>query len=490
MLSFGGSLLGLGVAFGLLNLFAHGLSMELNLHHATPGWRSIAVLLALTFFSALVSALWPALSSARTSIEPALRQAAPQSGVSLAQHRTRSLLVVTQISFSLVLLVSCGLLLRTIYTLRHIPLGFRTDNILVGSMAIPSYRFADQDLNATLYTPLLHRIRALPGVEAATLMTEVPLGHHFHMVFSFSAEGNSADAVRRRDIRAQFRAVNSDAQRVFGFTMLRGRYFNQDDTAGSQAVVVVNREFVKQYSQSNDPDKVMGQSLMGFSKDRRAIVVGILDDTRQISVTEQPVPEIQVYFPQLTPSSGTYQAAGGVAMSLALRTSRSPSSIVPELRAIMTHASPELANTEFTTMTQIVEDSYGSQQLVSRLLIVFGGSALLLCLSGLYGLLAQLVTQRTREIGIRIALGASRSQIVCLILRYASRLLLAGAFIGLALAWLSTRLVTGFLYGVHPRDSLTVVSVALLLAMGGLAAASIPAARAASIDPVEALRAE
>ena len=155
----------------------------------------------------------------------------------------------------------------------------------------------------------------------------------------------------------------------------------------------------------------------------------------------------QVYFPQLTPDSGTYQAAGGVAMSLALRTSRSPSSIVPELHAIMTHASPELANTEFTTMTQIVEDTYGSQQLVSRLLIVFGGSALLLCLSGLYGLLAQLVTQRTREIGIRIALGARRSQIVCLILRYASRLLLAGALIGLALAWLSTRLVTGF----HPR---------------------------------------
>jgi ABC-type antimicrobial peptide transport system permease subunit len=156
----------------------------------------------------------------------------------------------------------------------------------------------------------------------------------------------------------------------------------------------------------------------------------------------------------------------------------------------MIHASSELANTEFTTMTQIVEDTYGSQQLVSRLLVVFGSSALLLCLSGLYGLLAQLVTQRTREIGIRIALGAHRSQIVFLILSYASRLLLAGALIGLVLAWLSTRLITGFLYGVHPHDTFTVVSVALLLAVGGLAAALIPAARAASIDPVEALRAE
>lgn len=490
MLSVGGGLLGLALALGLLRLFAHGLSMELNLRHAAPGLRSIAVLSGLTAVTAIISSLWPALSSARASIEPTLRQGAPQSGVGRAQHRTRSLLVIIQISLSLVLLVSCGLLLRTIYALRHVPLGFRTDNILVGSMAVPSYRFAGKDLNATLYTPLLQRVRALPGVEAATLMTEVPLGHHFHMVFSFSAEGNSSDAVRRRDIRAQFRAVNSDAQRVFGFRMLRGRYFNQDDTAGSQAVLVVNREFVKQYSQSNDPDKVIGQSLMGFGKDRHAIVVGILDDSRQISVSEQAVPEIQVYFPQLTPDTGTYQAAGGVAMSLALRTSRAPSSILPELHVIMTQASPELANTEFTTMTQIVEDSYGSQQLVSRLLIVFGGSALLLCLSGLYGLLAQLVAQRTREIGVRIALGASRSLVVWLVIRQAARMIAGGAIAGLALAWFASRLVSSFLYGVTPHDAITMVVVSLVLGATGLAAASLPAARAASINPVEALRSE
>lgn len=141
-------------------------------------------------------------------------------------------------------------------------------------------------------------------------------------------------------------------------------------------------------------------------------------------------------------------------------------------------------------MTQIVEDSYGSQQLVARLLIVFGGSALLLCLSGLYGLLAQLVTQRTREIGVRVALGASRSQVVSLVLRHAGRMLLGGAIAGLALAWFSSHLVSSFLYGVHPHDALTMVAVALLLAIGGLIAASIPAARAASVNPVEALRTE
>jgi predicted lysophospholipase L1 biosynthesis ABC-type transport system permease subunit len=234
----------------------------------------------------------------------------------------------------------------------------------------------------------------------------------------------------------------------------------------------------------------MGQSLMGFGKDRRAVVVGILDDTRQISVTEQPVPEIQVYFPQLTPSSGTYQAAGGVAMSLALRTGRNPSSIVPELRAIMTHASPELANTEFTTMTQIVEDSYGSQQLAARLLIVFGASALLVCITGIYGLLAYLVAHRTKELGLRIALGARRGDVMWLVLRQASWMLLSGSTLGLVLAYVTSLLLRTFLYNITAHDPWTMAAVTLLLVGGGLAVSCVPARRAATVDPMEALRTE
>ena len=490
LLSTGGSVLGLALASALLKLFSHGLAIQLNIEHAMPGAKSLAVLLALTIGTAVASALWPALTSARASIEPALRQSSGQAGVSRSQHRARSFLVVTQISLSLVLLVSCGLLLRTIYALRHVPLGFRTDNIIVGNMAIPTFRFTGEDLNAKLYMPLLERIKTLPGVESATLMTEVPLGKTFQMVFSFSAEGPSPDSVKRRDFRAQFRAVGPDAQKVFGFTMLKGRYFNDADTASTQAVLVVNRALVKEFSQTNDPDKVMGQQLLGLGKNRPAIVVGILDDTRQVSLADQSAPEIEVFLPQLTPDSGFYKAAEGIAMDVAIRSSRSPSTLIPELRALMTHASPELANTKFSTMTQIVEDSYGSQQLVARLLIVFGGSALLLCLSGLYGLLTQLVTQRTREIGVRVALGATRSQVVWLVIRQAARMIAGGAIAGLALAWFASRLVASYLYGVTPHDALTMTSVALLLAASGIAAASLPAARAATINPVEALRAE
>lgn len=234
----------------------------------------------------------------------------------------------------------------------------------------------------------------------------------------------------------------------------------------------------------------MGERLVSFEKGKPAIVVGVLDDTRQVSVAQQSQPEIEVCLPQLTPGSNFYRFAESVAMDLVVHTGRSSSSIVPELKELMRKASPELANTNFTTMNQIVEDSYGNQQVIARLLMVFGGAALLLCLSGLYGLLAQLVTQRTREIGVRMALGAGRGEVVWLVMRQAGRMLATGALVGLALVYFSGRLVVGFLYGVTAYDFWTLTAVSALLLGSGLAAAYLPARRAAGIDPMEALRSE
>jgi len=490
MLSAASSVLGLLLAVGLLKVFSHGLTTQLQIEGAMPDWKAIAVLLVLTVASAVVSSMWPALVSARASIEPALRQGGAQSGGSRSHHRVRALLVVAQIAMSLMLLVSCGLLLRTIHGLRHAPLGFRTDHIIVGNMAIPAYRFAGQDMTREFYKPLLERVKTLPGVESASLMTEVPLGHTFNMIFSFSAEGNSADAVKRRDFRAQFRAVGPEMQKVFGFAMAKGRFFNEGDTAGSQPVVVVNRAFLREFSASNDPEKIMGQRLMSLEKDKPAIVVGVLDDTRQVSVAEQSQPEIQVCLPQLTPSSGFYKMAEGIAMDLAVRTERSPASMVPELRDVMRKSNSELANTKFTTMDQIVEDSYGNRQIVARLLTVFGVSALLLCLAGLYGLLAYMVTQRTRELGVRIALGARRGHVMWLVMRQAGRVLVAGSVAGLMMAYFTSRFVGSFLYEVKPHDVWTLAVGSTLLLASGLAAAYLPARRAAAVDPMETLRAE
>ena len=493
LLSVAASALGLGLAVVALKVFAHGLATQLKIQAGVmPSGAVIGVLLGLTVLSAMVSSVWPALVAARASMEASMRQGGVQSGVGRAQHRVRGVMVVTQIAMSMLLLVACGLMLRSIYALRHVPLGFRTDHVIVGNMTIPTYKFAGKNMVAELYEPLLERVQHLPGVQSAAMMTEVPLGKTFNMVFSFSAEGDSAAAIRKRDFRAQFRVVSPEMQKVFGFRMLTGRFFNEGDTAGSQAVMVVNRAFVKAFTSDNDAKKVLGTSLMSLEKGRPSVVVGVLDDGRQVSVAEQAQPEIEVCLPQITPRSGLYKSWTGmsVAMDLAVRTELSPAAIVPELRAAMQKANPALAGTKFTTMDQIVEDSYGNQQIAARLLMVFGGSALLLCVAGLYGLLAYLVTQRTRELGVRIALGAQRGHVMWLVMRQAGGMLVTGSAMGLGLAYFASTLLGSFLYGVKPHDAWTMVAVSVVLVCCGLGAAYLPARRAAGVNPIEALRAE
>jgi predicted permease len=491
MLSSVASLLGIALAMLTLRIFEHGLQTQFSIYTVlTPNLRVLGVLLLLTVISALASSVWPAVAAARAPMEPALRQGAVQSGTGRTQHRLRAALVVAEIAMSLTLLVACGLMLRTIYTLRHVPLGFRTDHVMVASMTIPNYKYVGRDLYKDLYGPLLERVQHLPGVESASLMTEVPLGKTFHMVFSFGDDGKSAADIRRSKIRAQARAVTPEVQKVFQFRMLKGRFFNEEDTATSLPVVVVNREFIREYQgEDSDPGKFLGTPLMNFRDGKQAVVVGVLSEERQDGIMEPSLPELEVCMPQITPGSAFYPPTG-MAMDIAVRTQRNPASLTPELRDLMRKASTELANSSFTTMEQVVEDSYGSQQLASRLLEIFGGTALVLCIAGIYGLLAYLVTQRTRELGIRIALGAQRSRLMAMVLRQAGGILLWGLGVGLMLAYVSARLLHTLLYGVTVHDPWTMAAVTLILLAGGLAAAYVPARRAAGVDPMEALRSE
>ena len=490
LLSGSAAVAGLALAWVMLRVFSRALHSQFGLNDSlAPNLVLVGGLVGLTLLSALVSSVWPAIAASRASIEAALRQG--QQGMGRAQHRTRAALVVTQIALSLALLTGCGLLLRTIYALKQVPLGFHTDHILVGNMTIPAYKFAGRNMNTELYQPLLERVKTLPGVESATLLTEVPLGKTFSLIFSFAPDGNSADAIRQRALEAQFRVVGPEMQRVFGFGMLRGRFFNEQDTPTSQGAVVVNRAFVRAYyGDDRDPGKILGQQLVSIDEKRRTVVVGVLEDERQVSVPEPSKPEIEVCLRQLTPDSMFYKVAEGRAMDLAVRTGRDPAQVVPELRKILGAASPDLAESDFQTMDQVVEDSFGSQMLAARLLEIFAGSALLLSVAGIYALLAYLVVQRTREMGLRIALGAQRSQVMRLILRQAAWMLVIGLAIGAALAYFGSRALRSFLYGVQSGDPWTLASVTLLLLACGLAAAWLPARRAARVDPMEALRAE
>ncbi len=493
LLSGCGAVAGMGLAVLAVKLFAEGIKHHLPFPVAVvPDWRVMTVLLSMTVVSALISSIWPAWISARAPIEPALKQGGLQTGSVRGQNRMRGVLVVVEIALSLTLLVGCGLLLRTIYALRHVPLGFRTDHIVVANLQIPGYKFAGQNMTSNLYLPMLERVKHLPGVQSAGLVSEVPLGKTFWVQLYLDAKHGEIPGKTSGSVVAKLDAVTTDAQNVFGFRMLAGRFFNDGDAPTSTPVIVVNRAFMQAYApQIQDLRKAIGMKVWHLTpKGKQTEIIGVVDDFRQFNVATAPSPEMYVLLSQVLPESGVYQVIEGIAMDLVVRTGRDPKMIIAEMREALRQADPALAGSNFTTMDQVVEDSFGSQRLAAHLLEIFGGSALLLCVAGLYGLLAYVVSQRTRELGVRLALGARRSDLLWLVMRQASVMLVSGVVIGLALALASGRVVRSYLYGVSARDGWTLGFVAAILILIGLLAAYLPARRAASVDPMEALRAE
>ena len=483
VLSGAAALLGTGMALGSVNLLGHELSQQLPLPApATADGLILLVLLGMTIASALLAALWPTLMAMRAPIEPALRQGGAQAGTARRHHRMRGSLIALEVALSLTLLVACGLLLRTIYTLRRVPLGYRTDHIVVANLDIPAYRYTGRNIVQTLYEPLLDRIRRLHGIQSAGLISQVPLDHNFNIRLALRMNGN--------DVGASLKLVSPAIQRVFGLGMLAGRYFNEQDSTTSQPVVVVNPAFAREYAPDKyDPASLVGTTMWNLRKDAPFHVVGILDSERQESPAKSSQPEVDVCICQITPDAVVY-GPSTIAVDLAVRTERPMKEMIPEIRDVLRQASPDLANAPIKTMDQIVEDSYGSQQLAAHLLEIFGGSALLLCVAGLYGLLRYVVIQRTREMGVRIALGSPRAKLLWLVMRQAAAMLFVGLVVGTALAWASARMLRGFLYGVQAHDGPTLAGAAALLLVSGLLAAYLPARRAANVNPTEALRTE
>lgn len=491
LLSLLGGALGLLLANITLRLFAHRLTAELGPDlalHADA--RVLLALFALSLASALLFGLVPALLGTRFPVEQALRQDGAQSGTGRSQHRLQKILIVSELALTLVLLVSCGLLLRTVLALRHVPLGFRTEHVYVIQPNLPSYKYRNLDPNALVYRPLLDRVRSLPGVQTAAITTVAPLATGFNTVLQLTLGSGNQKEKYTDSIVARMRASGPELQQVLGFRMLRGRYFDSTDTAASQPVAVVNQTFARLYHEGTG---LNGKDISEFTlgeKDRQFKIIGVIDDFHQAGVAEAAEPELDFNAAQMRPTDPFYQATLKAHAEIALRSSRPPASLLPELRHALTATNPDLADAKIQTMDQIVDDAIGSQLLAAHLLETLGALALLIALAGLYSLLTYLVTLRTRELGLRLALGAQRSDILSLVLRNAANLLLTGIAAGLALSLAAARLLRTFLFGVHPHDPLTLIVAPLLLLAVGLLAAWIPARRAAHLEPTIALRSE
>jgi ABC-type antimicrobial peptide transport system permease subunit len=267
--------------------------------------------------------------------------------------------------------------------------------------------------------------------------------------------------------------------------MRSGRFFTDADTASSQPVLVVNQTFVNRYLGGRN---ALGQVIRYGHVPRAATIVGVIEDIRQDAISKPSEPEFYIAMAQLGPDQQIYRALLGRFMQVAVRTEIPPAGFLDELRRQIHRANPHLAIGECTTMAEAVEDSIGAQKLAAQVIAVFGSLVLLITVIGLYGLLSYLVAQKTQEIGIRMALGADRGRVVRTVMRQTLIWLGAGTAIGICLSIAGGKLLQGFLFGVSPIDPWTMALTPLALIISGALAAIVPAQKAASVNPVDALR--
>lgn len=480
--------IGIGLAAVALRVFHHALLQRIDIvRDIHLNWPVVLALAVFSFITAAVCGILPALIVSRIPALQALQQGNTQISAGRRQKHLRDGLIVVEIALSLTLLVACGLMLRTLYSLRHEPLGIRTDHVLTADFNLPSYPYHDTNLVTRLYQPLLAKTQRLPDVQAASLSTTTPLDAGFWV--QLSMYGNrKASGAQNFAINAQLGAATADMQRVFGFRMLQGRFFNSQDTATSQPVLVVNKAFARAYWPGGS---VLGKPLIG-GKDKKnlAVVVGVMDDLPQRSLADERGPQVLVCMNQENPGTPFYQPTASVHMQLAVRTRENPEVVIPEIRTLLGQLAPQLRGIKIETMDQVVEDSMGDQNLAAHLLELFGGTALLITLAGLYGSLLYMVSLRRREMAVRLAVGAQRADILRLVLFRAAILLVTGLAAGTAISYATGRYLQSYLYKVHSGDETTILVACLMFLACGLLAAYLPARRAAMTEPIEILREE
>ncbi|MGO9336956.1 MAG: ABC transporter permease [Terracidiphilus sp.] len=454
-------------------------------------WSVVAALAAFTLITAAITGIIPALYASRRNVQESLHGVT--STASASQNRTREILVVAQLALTVVFLVGAGLFLRTIHALRQVPLGFSQQNVLTGGVILngssreePNDPHMQTNIVRTSYLPLLERLRAIPGVQVAALSSVLPLRSEMRVSIGGTLDGKNTP--RENSPTADGRLASAGLAEALGIPMARGRFFTEDDTASSPVVVIINQAFANKFLPGADP---IGHTY-GMGKSGRfsaARIVGVISDTKQTNVTDATRPEIYFCLAQIEPGTPLYGIAIAF-MQVAIRGRIDADLLRAQFDKVLHQVAPDATTTEVKTIHEAVEDSFGSQKLTAHLLEGFAALALMIASVGLYGLLSFAVAHRTREIGLRIALGAQQANILSLILRRALLLVGIGLAAGGVLAWFAVRFTSGYIYGVEVHDMLTFSAVVVVLATASFLAAWLPARRAAGVDPILALRSE
>ena len=439
-------------------------------------YRVFAFALVITAVTTALFAVVPAFSASKPDVNSSLKDAASQSTGTAGHRRLRNALVIVELTLAFVLLIGSGLLIRSFYSLSHIPPGFNPTGVLTASTALPETSYATPQQRTAFYSQAIGRIAALPGVRDAAVVTSVPLTSYSSFGI-FPIEGQPGPRPGMGPITAMDQ-VSAGYFRVMQIPLRAGRLFQPEDFTANPSVAIVTDAFAKQFFPNGSP---LGKRVrFGRFQETWITIVGVVGDVRNAGLTHPIDPHI--YFP--------YDGTQPFGIFLVLRADSDPRSLIPAVREQVRAIDPAQPIFNAETMDQRLADSLDSPRFNTALLSIFAALALLLAAIGIYGVISYFVSQRTHEIGVRVALGASRGDVLRLVVGHGIALIAAGVILGVAGSLALSRYLASSLYGVHPRDPATMASVAVLLLFVALAACYVPARRAMRVDPMVALRYE
>jgi putative ABC transport system permease protein len=436
----------------------------------------LAFTLGASLLTGLIFGLAPALSASKLDLNEALKEGGRSASEGRARHRMRSLLIISEVALSLVLLVGAGLLIKSFLHLRSTNPGFNPDRVLTATLSLPSIKYKEDEQIVRFTEQAIARTAQIPGVEAVGTIMPLPFSGN-NISISFHVDGQPLPAPGEEPVSGA-RIISPDYLRAMGIPLIKGRAFTEQDKADAPNVILINETLARKYFPNEDP---IGKRLNLGLNDIKGEIIGVVGDVRSSNLTKEAGPEFYV----------PYQKVAFGEASLVVRTSSGdPASIAPAMRSAIQELDKDQPLYEVRTMNSLVADSIARQRFSMMLIALFAVLALLLAAVGIFGVMSFLVTQRTHEIGIRMALGAQTFDVLKMIVGQGMTLTLVGIAIGLVAAFALTRVMSGLLYGVSATDPLTFIAVSAVLAAVALLACYIPARRATRVDPMVALRYE
>jgi len=441
--------------------------------------RVLVFTLLVSLLTGLVFGIAPALQATNFNLNETLKEGGRGPAMGGRGNRVRRVLVVAEVAVSLVLLIGAGLLVNSFLRLRGVDPGFRTDHVLTMSVTLPPLKYPDHARREAFYTELIDRVGALPGVKSAAVASQIPLikqGDSVGVVF----EGRPLPEPGKENIVAT-RVVSPRYFETMGIRLLRGRVFDNQDRIGSPVVAVISDSMARRYWPGEDP---VGKRLCPGrpqTPDDWVTVVGVVGDVLQYGLDADQKPQMYLSY---------QQSDYFVPRRLVVSTSVEPEGMTSAVRAAVWAIDRDQPVSDIETMDAVLSDSIARQRFSALLLGVFGLVALLLAAVGIYGVMAYTVTQRTHEIGLRMALGARAGDVLKMVVRQGMALALGGVGLGLIGGLALTRVIASLLFGVSATDPLTFAGVSLLLIFVTLVACFVPARRATKVDPLSALRFE